>query len=140
MPFDGDVNGFSSADESPALGLLKEVRSRMAEPEKWTQGAMSHSVTKAHCLVGWFHHIGSKERSLSQLQIDAILADTVYRHLPLRYRYLKVLGILLSSDETMRTKIALFNDSRSHDEVLALLDRAIAYEQRHAAKEMQHAV
>ncbi|MCZ7496292.1 hypothetical protein O8B39_17465 [Agrobacterium rhizogenes] len=99
--------------------ILKEARALIADEKNWTQGAFARDAN------GRSERI---DRAICFCSIGAI-AKVARTNLgsPVPAPVLKALGV------TAHCRLAQFNDSHTHPEVLALFDRAIARAESEAA-------
>lgn len=97
---------------------LKATRKRIANPGNWTQGVMARDSQGERCDV-------SSEQAYCFCLAGAASASIRFQHDYLRvFDALNVFAIKAGSRH-----VADFNDSHTHEEVLALIDRAIAQEE-----------
>lgn len=103
------------------LEILEHARALIADPEHWTRGACARRVdglcvdmgdTSAHC----FCSIGAVGRATLDLDVYPSLSKT--------FDTLESLGIP-EGTPVDQSRLATYNDSHTHEEVLAMFDRAI---------------
>ena len=107
------------------LGNLRAVRARIARPQCWTRGALARNAEG-------FATGPTRPDAVSWCLVGAIYAAAGST----QYDEATVIARMLTSfmnDQTIRTGeepfyCMVYNDRRSHAEVLALLDRAIEAE------------
>jgi hypothetical protein len=103
--------------DDSVLEKLLEVRALIEEPEHWTQGSFAKDASGKHtnamsptatcwCLIGALRKVTGGDSSNPQ-SINTFVALT---------------------NVTEGTSISLFNDTHTHDEIISVIDAAIAYE------------
>lgn len=97
-----------------AKQILIEARAKIADPEHWTQGAFARNYTGSPCPA----------RSGTAVRWCAVGAVLVFSYEEgLRQSRAAELAAL---HDAMERDIADFNDTHTHEEVIAAFDRAIA--------------
>lgn len=100
---------------------LREAKARIDNPEKWTVLALAR--TKDNIITDTigvsackFCSLGACNRQLYEAGND----EPIYHHL---VQYLREAAVLISEDPDMT--ISRFNDTHTHDQVMAMWDKAI---------------
>lgn len=101
------------------LEVLRGARELLSEPERWTKDAGARDAKGAPC--GW------DAEDASCWCLDGALCRLAYRNNAAAYQEAGAALRKFVLDDY--DSYVDFNDSRTHSEVLALLDRAIAAEE-----------
>jgi hypothetical protein len=116
MPFDASPQ---EADVgTPVAHMLEILRETIGSPERWAHGQF-YTGRGAHCLVGWLDVVLARHMdtipmgALRSLSND--LNQRLYEALPPNYQ-----------GPNREQSLWVYNDSRGHQAVMALIDRAIA--------------
>lgn len=99
--------------------MLKNVRARLSEPARWTQCAPARDADGLSCNV---------RDGCSWCLFGALLLETQFSTVGMGHLAISLLCQAMRELGFGSQNITRFNDSHTHDEVLAILDFAIAQE------------
>ena len=114
--------------------ILKAARKTIERADRWTVGFMARDGEGAPCSSAapearcWCL-VGAVNRATEDLDISPAFRDAVYRRLCEELNRMEPSGEWRAGEratvEFIRGALTAFNDHRTHDQVLTLLDRAI---------------